>query len=68
MSDVPRWWYQPYKHPEHKVLTHCWVWCDEHCTIHEADADIYQDGSENCRPMNWRPIYVGTDDPTEDFS
>ena len=45
MSDVPRWWYQPYKHPEHKVLTHCWVWCDEHCTIHEADADIYQDGS-----------------------
>lgn len=66
-NDTPRWWYQPYEHPKHKVLDHAHVWCDEHCEIHPARPDSYQEGNEACCPTNWRPVYIGSDDPTEDF-
>ena len=66
-NDTPRWWYQPYEHPKHKVLAHAYVWCDEHCDIHAATPDTYQEGNEGCAPLNWRPVFIGSDDPTEDF-
>lgn len=46
------------------------VWCDVHCTIHEAETDPYgetYDGQGACGPDDWRRVYVETDDKQETF-
>ena len=47
--------------------TESYVWCDSHCQIHPKAQDYFQDDSEFCNPENWRPVYVQSDDPNEDF-
>lgn len=43
------------------------VWCDKHCTLHEAQHDVYSEGDPECAPANWRPVAVRTNDPNEEF-
>jgi hypothetical protein len=43
------------------------VWCDYHTSIHEAQTDYCDEGAEECRRRNWRPVYVASDDPAETF-
>lgn len=48
------------------------VWCDHHGEIHERKQDVYDESPldhrlTDCEPMNWRKVYVETDDPDEVF-
>lgn len=42
------------------------VWCDQHGTVHGAEPDFYSEGDDQCRPANWRPVYV-LGEPGETF-
>jgi hypothetical protein len=50
----------------YKVKARNYVWCDVHGAVHQKEADYYQD-DPNCLPENWRPVFVQSDDPNEDF-
>jgi len=43
------------------------VWCDSHCGLHPRQSDYYEEGQVDCAPVNWRAVYVGTEDPAETF-
>jgi len=39
-----------------KIKSH--VWCDFHCTIHAREKNPYGFSEPDCRPSNWRQVYV----------
>ena len=43
------------------------MWCDSHGSIHPRVRDVYEEGSDECAPVNWRAVFVATDDPDESF-
>ena len=51
----------------HRVRAHGYVWCDHHCGIHDASIDSFGEGATECKPHNWRRVYVETDDKAETF-
>ena len=67
-AKIPQWW-KPRKFPTWAttVMADHWVYCDEHCTLHEAHEDLYQEGNERCNEENWRPVFVATDEADEEF-
>jgi len=34
------------------------VWCDHHCTIHQAETNPYGFPEPECNSTNWRQVYV----------
>ena len=50
--------------PPHKVLCEPYVWCDNCGDIHP---NVDQCGEENCKPANWRKVYVESYDKEETF-
>lgn len=44
-----------------------YVWCDYHGGIHVRERDAYGESSKECRPANWRKVYVETNDSREKF-
>jgi hypothetical protein len=53
--------------PEHAVLSKHNIWCDAHGEIHSSDGDPYGDHPDDCKPYNWRSVFVQSDDPDEEF-
>ena len=51
----------------HRVRAHGYVWCDHHCGIHDASIDSFGEGADECKPINWRRVYIETDDRKETF-
>jgi hypothetical protein len=51
----------------YKVKAEGYVWCDAHCEIHGKRINFYDDDTEFCDPENWRPVFVQSDDPNEEF-
>jgi hypothetical protein len=55
--------------------TNAYVWCDHHCSIHEATSDVYDESERRpdggrwtpCAPFNWRKVFIESTDPEEDF-
>ena len=45
-------------HRRRPIRIQSYVWCDHHGEIHGADRDFYDEGAEDCAPLNWRPVYV----------
>jgi hypothetical protein len=64
---TPLWWDNPFPAKDFVVLSDHYVYCDEHCSVHEAVADVHGEGNEQCRPTHWRSVFVATDDPDEEF-
>lgn len=42
------------------------IYCDVHGAIHPTEKDYYEDGTPDCAPNNWRPVYV-LGEPGESF-
>ena len=52
---------------KHRVRCHGYVWCDPHGAVHPAEIDYFDEADRNCDPINWRRVYVETDDKDEAF-
>jgi hypothetical protein len=52
---------------KYKIRTHSYVWCDEHGSIHEMTTDPFNYGEADCHTINWRRVYIETDDKNEEF-
>ena len=51
----------------YKVRDRHHVWCDHHGAVHPATNDYFDEGSKDCYPLNWRRVYIESDDRTETF-
>ena len=52
----------------YKVKAESYVWCDFHCDLHDKKINFYDvDGDSDCNPENWRPVFVQSSDPNENF-
>jgi hypothetical protein len=56
----------PPKTHRRPIRTFSYVWCDAHCSVHDATHDVYDEGNVECCPRNWRPVYV-LGEPGETF-
>jgi hypothetical protein len=52
---------------KHRKRATGWIWCDFHCEVHTVSADVYDEGASDCKPDNWRRVYVETDNENELF-
>ncbi len=51
-----------------KILCPSHVWCDVHCTIHEAKTNPYGYDEPDCNRSQWRKVFVESTDPKETFT
>lgn len=51
----------------YKVRDRSHVWCDHHGAVHPSQNDYFDEGSKDCYPLNWRRVYIESDDKQETF-
>ena len=67
-GSVPTWWNpKPFPSYAHIVMANDYVYCDAHCEVHGAKEDWYGEHNDRCQPEEWRPLFVATNDPDEEF-